>query len=103
VQRTDLSEQEARVKLAQALAPELIDAVEALVEARVRAVLRADELRQNGLLWMSIVEAADYLRVSPRTIQRMVANGRLQSTTLGRRRLVKRGELDRVGEGTPLG
>ena len=44
--------------------------------------------------WFSIVEAGDYLRVSESTVARLVSDGRLRSTTIDRRRIVKRTWLD---------
>jgi excisionase family DNA binding protein len=45
--------------------------------------------------WLSLADAAAYLSVSERTIERAVARGNLRSSTLGRRRLLHRNELDR--------
>jgi excisionase family DNA binding protein len=44
--------------------------------------------------WLSVTAAADYLSVSERTIERAIERGRLRSSTLGRRRLLHRDDLD---------
>ena len=53
--------------------------------------------------WLSVTAAADYLSVSERTIERAIERGRLRSSTLGRRRLLHRDDLDtlarRSGDG----
>jgi excisionase family DNA binding protein len=52
--------------------------------------------------WLSVTEAAEHLRVSERTLQRMAGRGRVRSSTIGRRRLYHRDDLDALaatGEG----
>jgi excisionase family DNA binding protein len=49
--------------------------------------------------WLAIDEAAAYLRVSVRTLERRIANGSVRSITLGRRRLLHRDDLDALAEG----
>jgi excisionase family DNA binding protein len=44
--------------------------------------------------WLSLEDAAAYLHVSDRTLERRIASGRVRSTTLGRRRLLHRDDLD---------
>jgi len=44
--------------------------------------------------WLSVTAAAAYLSVSERTIERAIERGRLRSSTLGRRRLLHRDDLD---------
>lgn len=44
---------------------------------------------------MNIQEAADYLRVSVRLIQKLLASRKLKAARLGRRLVFKRSELDR--------
>ncbi len=46
--------------------------------------------------WLTLPEAAEYLRVSERTLERFIARGRVRAATVGRRRIVHRGELDRL-------
>jgi excisionase family DNA binding protein len=62
----------------------------------------AREVAPGGSPWLSIVDAADYLSVSPRTIEREIARGRLHSSPVGRRRLIHKNDLDalaRSGDG----
>jgi excisionase family DNA binding protein len=52
--------------------------------------------------WLSLAEGAAYLGVSERTLEREITRERLRSTTLGRRRLLHRDDLDalaRSGDG----
>jgi excisionase family DNA binding protein len=44
--------------------------------------------------WLSLADAAAYLSVSERTLERAVARGGLRSSTLGRRRIFHRDDLD---------
>jgi excisionase family DNA binding protein len=44
--------------------------------------------------WLSIADAAAYLGVSERTIERAIARRRLASSTVGSRRLLHRDDLD---------
>ena len=85
--------QQARERLATAFAPELVDALEQLVEEQLRKRLENHE-NEAASPWMSVQEAADYLRISPRHLERSIRKGRLSSTTLGRRRLLHRDDLN---------
>jgi excisionase family DNA binding protein len=49
----------------------------------------------SGSPWLSLRDAAEYVRLSERTLEREIARGRLRSSTVGRRRLLHRDELDR--------
>lgn len=71
------------------------DALEAIAQRAAELVL--EQLgKVNGAAspWLTLTEAADYLRVSERQLQRLLASGKVRSTTIGRRRLVHRDELD---------
>ena len=70
--------------------------LEAEIDRRVQAVLVGLDLDRDGSPWLSEDQAADYLGVSKRTVQRMVARKRVRSTTIGRRRLLHRDDLDRA-------
>jgi excisionase family DNA binding protein len=61
----------------------------------LRALLLDDE-QAEGMPspWLALDEAAADLRVSERTLERRIAAGRVRSTTLGRRRLLHRDDLD---------
>jgi excisionase family DNA binding protein len=84
----------ARDQLLGALSPEIVGAIEELVEERVRGRVGIVEEHGSGSPWFSLEEAADYLRVSERTLERQIAHGRVKSTSIGRRRLLHRDDLD---------
>ena len=89
-----------REALLAVLSPEIVSALERLVDDRIAA--DATTAPRDSSPWLSIDEAADYLRTSSRTIERGIAKGRLRSSTLGRRRLLHRDDLDafaREGDG----
>jgi excisionase family DNA binding protein len=74
--------------------------VEAALEEFVRAVVReelaaaAPEPAPPAQEWFTVGEAADYLRFSRRTLERLVAGGEVRSSTVGRCRIVGREWLD---------
>lgn len=84
-----------RARLETAFAPDVAAAIEQLVADRVREHLEA-AASGHPSPWLSLEEAADYLRVSPRTLERRIAKGSLRSTTIGRRRLLLRDDLDEL-------
>ena len=55
----------------------MVAALERLVDQRVAAAL-ADRPAESEPVWLSLSEAAAYLRVSPRTLARMRKQGRLR-------------------------
>lgn len=75
--------------------PDVVAAIEALVAERVEQALAGDRGPARSP-WLSIPDAAAYLDVSESTVERCVAAGRLRSSTLGRRRLLHRDDLDRL-------
>lgn len=79
------------------LGPEVVAAIEALVADRIAEAL-ADLTAGTAPDWLTITEAAEYVRVSERTIERRISEGRLDSTEIGRRRLIRRADLDAIGE-----
>ena len=60
-------------------APELVQAIERLVDERVKAAL-AELEPSNGSPWLSVADAAVYLGVSERTVGRLLERGRIRST-----------------------
>jgi excisionase family DNA binding protein len=80
------------------LGPDLVEAISQLVDERVTAVLSEHEQNQNGdrRAWLSMRDAAAELGVDPRTLRRLVERGRIRTTSLGRRRLVPREDIDRL-------
>src|SRR5262249_21742176 len=59
-----------------------------------RALVLPDPGANSESPWLAVDEAADYLRVSERTVERRIKRGQLRSTTIGRRRLLHRDDLD---------
>lgn len=66
----------------------------------LRALLLEGEDQPSGACspWLSLDEAAAYLRVSPRTLERRIVKGSVRSTTIGRRRLLHRDDLDELAQ-----
>jgi excisionase family DNA binding protein len=81
-----------RDRLLAGLAPELVAAFELLVRELLDEALAEQSPRSPN--WLSREEAAEYLGVSLRTLERSLARGRVHSTTIGRRRLLHRDDLD---------
>jgi excisionase family DNA binding protein len=73
--------------------PELVAAIERLVDERLEAKL-AELGTGSSSPWLSISDAAAYLGVSERTIERHLKAGRLRSSYVGRRRLLRQDDLD---------
>jgi excisionase family DNA binding protein len=82
------------------LARALLDVLRADAELRdeLRGLLASESAREPDSPWLSGREAAEHLRVSERTVQRMTARGRVRSSTVGRRRLYHRDELDALAK-----
>jgi excisionase family DNA binding protein len=79
-------------RLALTLPDELVEKI-----ARRAAELVLAEMRESngaGSPWLSLAQAADYIGVSTRQLQRLIAQGKVRSTTIGRRRLLRRDDLD---------
>jgi excisionase family DNA binding protein len=79
-------------ELARALVAAVRDDVE--LRAQLRALLFREKVAEADSPWLGIDEAAAYLRISERTLARRIAGGRVRSTTIGRRRLLHREDLD---------
>ena len=79
--------------------PELVAALEQLVDERVQAAL-ADNGGTASSPWLTVSEAAEYLRTSERTVQRLVKRGRIRTSAVGRRRLLHRDDLDAYMQAT---
>jgi excisionase family DNA binding protein len=86
-----------RDRLLRSLAPEVVEAIEQLVSDCVQAALDEAHAANGGSSpWLTLEDAADYLRVSTKTIERRIKAKRVRSTTIGRRRLLHRDDLDRL-------
>jgi excisionase family DNA binding protein len=79
--------------------PAVLEAIEELVEERVQERLQLFTGVSSSSPWLSVDEAAEYLGVSSRSIERMIAKKRLRSHPVGRRRLLHRDELDKAATG----
>jgi excisionase family DNA binding protein len=86
-----------RERLLDVLSPDLVAALDELIAERIEAALKMSE-GSNGSPWLSLTEAADYLRVSERTLDRLVKRSRVRSSTVGRRRLFHRDDLDAIAQ-----
>jgi excisionase family DNA binding protein len=69
--------------------------VEAIAVRAAEIVLERQPKTEAESPWLSITDAATYLGVSARQLQRAITKGRLVSSTIGRRRLLNRDDLDR--------
>ena len=76
------------------LGPELRDAIEALIDDRVRAALDERAPGSATSPWLSIDEASEYVGVSRRSLEHKLKQGRIRSTYVGRRRLLNREDID---------
>ena len=81
------------MNLREMFTPELVAAMEQLVDERVAAALE-QHAGGNGSPWLTVAEAAEYARVSERSIERLVERDEIRTSTIFRRRLVHRDELD---------
>jgi excisionase family DNA binding protein len=79
-------------ELARALVAALRDDPE--LRDELRELLAPASAAEPGSPWLSVSEAAEHLRVSERTLQRMAGRNRVRSSTIGRRRLYHRDDLD---------
>jgi excisionase family DNA binding protein len=74
--------------------PEFIEAIGRLVDERVSVALEAHANGSTSSPWLTVAEAAEYLRTSERTLQRMMNRRRIRTSAVGRRRLLHRDDLD---------
>lgn len=73
------------------LSADLLDALDRFVRERIAEALVA---QPDGSPWLTLEQAARYVGVSLRTIERRVQAGGVRSTNVGRRRIVHRDDLD---------
>jgi len=68
---------------------------ELVAEEVARQLAERDTVQDRAVSpWLALEEAAEYLRISERTLERLIEKKRISSTTIGRRRLLHRNELD---------
>ena len=72
-------------------------AIEQVVDEKLCEALEG--LSEPASPWLTLIESADYLRVSESTMERAVARHRVRSSTIGRRRLFHRDDLDALAAG----
>lgn len=87
----------ARDRLAAALAPELLAALEQLVDERVAVALAAVEPAGDGARWLTLDQAADRLGCTADAVRMRVKRGRLESRKQGRRVYVSARSVDALG------
>ena len=81
------------------VAPEIVEALDRHIEERVREVIAECDTNTSPQ-WLSIEEASTHLRVSPRTLHRLLRSQRIRAESVGRRRVIARTELDRYMNAT---
>ncbi len=81
-----------RDRLLAALAPDLVEAIDQLVEESVRETLATVGAPSSP--WLSIVEAAELLRCKRQRVDDLLSQGRLARYKDGSRTLVSRIELE---------
>ena len=77
-------------RLRDRLGIELADAILDALREQIAAVSQPQPQRE----WLTLAEAAEYLPVSQRTLERLVASGELRSARVERRRFIRREWLD---------
>ena len=79
--------------LTRLLSAEILEAFERLVDERVHAALKEQEVVAPAR-WLTLAEAAQYTRLSQRTLERAVERQRLRKEKVGSRTLFNVDELD---------
>ena len=82
--------------LARALAPDLLDALEQLIDERVAAALDAHDGDEYQPRWLTCGEAAKLLGCSVDAVRMRVKRGRLVSRRQGRRVYISRDSIERL-------
>jgi len=86
-----------RERLAAVLAPDMLDALDALVAERVADELaRRDATRDNGPRWLTLEQAAERLGCTPAAVRMRASRGRLQTRRHGRRVYVSAASVDEL-------
>ena len=87
----------ARARLEMLLSPACVDAIEQLVEERVREELAARDSRIAAeRTWLTLEEAGEQLGVSADAVRMRVKRGRLEAKTQGRRVYVSAASVERL-------
>jgi len=85
-----------RARLELLLSPAIVDAIEELVELRVREELAARDTRTAQRTWLTLEEAGKELGCSPDAVRMRVKRGRLESRRQGRRVYVSAASVERL-------
>jgi excisionase family DNA binding protein len=88
-----------RPELDGVFAPEVVAAIERLVDERVAAALAgAARPASSSPRWLTVAAAAERLGCSPDAVRMRVRRGRLEARRQGRRVYVSAASVDRLGE-----
>jgi len=83
-----------RIELRRTLSTQLLDVIEVLVDEAVREQLAAHTSTNGSSPYMTVTEAAEYLRASKQRVYDLLSAGRLTRRKDGTRVLVSREELE---------
>jgi excisionase family DNA binding protein len=86
----------ARDRLAAVLAPDVVAALEELVDERVAESL-SELAAENGAAWLTLTQAAARLGCSADAVRMRVNRGRLEARRQGRRLYVSAASVDQLG------
>src|SRR5690242_11769313 len=77
-------------------APELVEAIERLVDERVAAALAAQAPAADRA-WLTLEEAGEQLACTPDAVRMRVKRGRLEGRRQGRRLYISAASVERLG------
>jgi excisionase family DNA binding protein len=83
-----------RERLLAAFSPELVAALENLVDERVQERLSIQDGHGPAPPWLSVLEAAELLRCKRQRVDDLLSQGRLARYKDGSRTLLRRAEVD---------
>lgn len=87
----------ARDRLAAVLAPDVVDALERLVDERVAERVAELDGASDAPPWLTVEQAAARLGCSPDAVRMRAKRGRLETRRQGRRLYVARESVDALG------
>ena len=85
-----------RARLELLLSPSIVDAIEELVELRVREELAARDAQVEQRTWLTLEEAGLQLGCSADAVRMRIRRGRLESRRQGRRVYVSAASVERL-------
>lgn len=92
-----IGDKSARERLSLLLSPDLLMALEELVDERARAVLAATFPVGDAPRWLTVEQTAKRLSCTPDAVRMRVKRGRLEHRRQGRRIYVSAESVDRLG------